>query len=90
MDQVATDALDGARGDLFADANPAIGISQGFRVHTNTKHPIARVSDLKGLKMRVPQQDVYLETAKALGVNPTALPYGDCAVGWGWSTSSPA
>ena len=37
---------------------PATGISQGFRAHTNNKRPLKHPDDLKGLKMRVPMQDV--------------------------------
>ena len=54
---------------------PAIGISQGFRAHTNNKKPIKHPDDLKGLKMRVPSQEVYIETSKAFGANPQELPY---------------
>jgi len=54
---------------------PAIGISQGFRAHTNNKNPIKHPDDLKGLKMRVPSQEVYIETSKAFGANPQELPY---------------
>ena len=54
---------------------PATGISQGFRAHTNNKHPIRTPDDLKGLKMRVPSQEVYVQTAKAFGANPQEIPY---------------
>jgi len=54
---------------------PAIGISQGFRAHTNNKNPITHPDDLKGLKMRVPSQEVYIQTSKAFGANPQELPY---------------
>ncbi|MDP6893541.1 MAG: TRAP transporter substrate-binding protein [Verrucomicrobiota bacterium] len=54
---------------------PAIGISQGFRAHTNNKKPITHPDDLKGLKMRVPSQEVYIQTSKAFGANPQELPY---------------
>ena len=56
---------------------PALGISQGFRVHTNSKRPLTKVADFEGLKMRVPGQDVYLETAKSLGENPQTLDYSE-------------
>ncbi|MEE8479367.1 MAG: TRAP transporter substrate-binding protein DctP, partial [Candidatus Neomarinimicrobiota bacterium] len=39
---------------------PACGISQGFRAHTNNKRPIHSPEDLRGLKMRVPAQEVYV------------------------------
>ncbi|SVD36439.1 uncharacterized protein METZ01_LOCUS389293, partial [marine metagenome] len=54
---------------------PATGISQGFRAHTNKTRPIRHPDDLKGLKMRVPSQEVYVQTSKAFGANPQELPY---------------
>ena len=54
---------------------PAIGISQGFRAHTNNKKPITHPDDLEGLKMRVPSQEVYIQTSKAFGANPQELSY---------------
>lgn len=54
---------------------PATGISQGFRAHTNNEKPIKTPDDLKGMKMRVPSQEVYIETAKAFGANPHEIPY---------------
>jgi C4-dicarboxylate-binding protein DctP len=56
---------------------PACGISQGFRAHTNNVRPIESPDDLKGLKMRVPQQEVYVINASMLGVNPQELPYSE-------------
>ncbi len=53
---------------------PATGISQGFRAHTNNVRPIRHPDDLKGLKMRVPMQDVYVQTALAFGANPHEIP----------------
>ncbi len=54
---------------------PACGISQGFRAHTNSVRPIHAAEDLKGLKMRVPPQEVYVVTARAFGVNLQEIPY---------------
>ncbi|MBC8401054.1 MAG: TRAP transporter substrate-binding protein [Candidatus Marinimicrobia bacterium] len=56
---------------------PACGISQGFRAHTNSVRPIQSPEDLKGLKMRVPQQEVYVVNSRTLGVNPQQLPYSE-------------
>jgi TRAP-type transport system periplasmic protein len=56
---------------------PSCGISQGFRAHTNNKRPIETPNDLKGLKMRVPPQEVYVMNAAVLGVNPQELPYSE-------------
>ncbi|MGB5816194.1 MAG: TRAP transporter substrate-binding protein [Thermoanaerobaculia bacterium] len=54
---------------------PATGISQGFRAHTNNVRPIKHPDDLEGLKMRVPMQEVYVQTALAFSTNPQELPY---------------
>ena len=56
---------------------PATGISQGFRAHTNNVRPVASPDDLRGLKMRVPPQEVYLLTAQAFGANPQDIPYSE-------------
>lgn len=52
---------------------PATGISQGFRAHTNSKHPITHPDDLQGMRMRVPPQDVFVQTALAFGANPQEI-----------------
>ena len=53
---------------------PATGISQGFRAHTNNVRPITHPDDLAGLKMRVPPQEVFVQTALAFGANPQEIP----------------
>ena len=53
---------------------PACGISQGFRAPTNSVRPIHTAEDLKGLKMRVPPQEVYVVIARAFGVNLQEIP----------------
>ena len=53
---------------------PATGISQGFRAHTNSVRPIRSPADMSDLKMRVPQQEVYLKTAQAFGASPQEMP----------------
>lgn len=52
---------------------PATGISQGFRAHTNNKRPIEHPNDFRGMKMRVPMQEVFVRTAHAFGSNPQEL-----------------
>lgn len=49
----------------------------GFRHVTNAIRPIATPEDLKGLKIRVPEGKVYLETFKALGAVPTAMAFSE-------------
>ena len=43
----------------------------------NNIRPIASPGDLKGLKMRVPPQEVFLLTALAFGANPQDIPYSE-------------
>jgi tripartite ATP-independent transporter DctP family solute receptor len=47
----------------------------GFRHMTNVKRKINTVEDIKGLKIRVIPNPVFLGTFKALGANPIGLPY---------------
>jgi len=54
---------------------PATGPAGGMRNITNSKRPIAKVGDLKGLKMRTPPIDVTIKTFKTLGANPQQIPY---------------
>lgn len=56
---------------------PATGISQGFRAHTNNVRPIKSPQDLHGLKMRVPPQEIYVQTTRAFGASPQELPASD-------------
>jgi tripartite ATP-independent transporter DctP family solute receptor len=51
-------------------------LDSGFRDFANTKHPITTPADLKGLKLRTPPIPVILDTMKALGALPQAIPFG--------------
>jgi len=54
----------------------AIGWTENeFRDMTNSKRPIHKPSDLKGLKIRVMESPVYLDTFKQLGVQPVPMPF---------------
>ncbi len=56
----------------------AIGLGpSGFRVIATSKKPIKSAADLQGVKIRVPEIPVYIDTFKALGANPTPLPFGE-------------
>jgi tripartite ATP-independent transporter DctP family solute receptor len=46
-----------------------------FRDLTNSKRPIRRPEDLKGLKIRLMESPVYLDTFRQLGVNPVPMPF---------------
>ncbi|MEY4645869.1 MAG: 2,3-diketo-L-gulonate-binding periplasmic protein YiaO precursor [Pseudomonadota bacterium] len=47
----------------------------GFRSLTNSRRPINRVSDIEGLKLRVIPNPINVDWVKALGANPTPLPF---------------
>ena len=56
---------------------PAIGVSNGFRAWSNNVRPITSAADFKGLRIRVPQQEVYQLSMKAFGANPIAMAYSE-------------
>jgi tripartite ATP-independent transporter DctP family solute receptor len=47
----------------------------GFRELTNSKRPITKVDDIAGLKLRVIPNPINVDWVKALGANPTPLPF---------------
>lgn len=53
----------------------------GFRNLTNSKHPVTKPEDMQGLKVRVIQSPIYLETFKALGANPVPMPFPEVYTG---------
>jgi tripartite ATP-independent transporter DctP family solute receptor len=74
-------AFDGAFGaEILAacERRGLIGLAlydSGSRNFYNTRHPIEAPSDLHGLKLRVPQSDIFIESVAALGASPTPLAY---------------
>lgn len=49
----------------------------GFRYVVNNIRPINTVADLKGIKIRLPENPLYVETFKALGANPTTMAFSE-------------
>lgn len=49
----------------------------GSRSFYNSQHPINALADLKGMKFRVMQNDVFVDMMSALGANATPMPYGE-------------
>ena len=47
----------------------------GFRNVTNSKRPINKMEDIQGLKLRVLQSPLFIDTFTALGANPTPMPF---------------
>lgn len=75
--------LDGKAGDWFAAKLPAVGAvnlawwENGFRHTTNSKRPINRVEDFEGVKMRVMQNNIFLDTFKTLGSNAVPMAFSE-------------
>lgn len=49
----------------------------GFRVLSNSKKPVSTVEDLQGLVIRVPKNEIMIETYKSWGINPTPMAWGE-------------
>ena len=75
--------LDGPIGQKVIDKLPEKGLvglvywENGFRNLTNTKRPVTKLEDLDGIKLRVMQNNVYLESFKTLGANAVPLPFSE-------------
>jgi tripartite ATP-independent transporter DctP family solute receptor len=75
--------LDGPVGEELAKDLPAKGIrilaywENGLRQITNSKRPIEKPEDLKGLKLRTPENKMTLSIFKALGANPAPLAFSE-------------
>lgn len=46
------------------------------RCFYNVRHPVSEPGQLRGLKIRAPQSDIYLDAIRAMGANPTPLSFG--------------
>jgi TRAP-type transport system periplasmic protein len=60
------------------DAKGIIGLSYwelGFRNITNSKRALTKVEDVEGLKLRVIPNPINVDWVKALGANPTPMPF---------------
>ncbi len=49
----------------------------GFRVLTNSKRPVKTLEDLKGLKIRVPKNEIMIASYQAWGINPTPMAWSE-------------
>jgi tripartite ATP-independent transporter DctP family solute receptor len=49
----------------------------GYRHMTNSKRPLNKVEDIDGLKLRVIPNPINVDWVKALGANPTPLPFAE-------------
>lgn len=71
--------LNGPIGEEFASEYKKAGIrvlgwmANGFRVISNSKRPINSLKDIPGLRLRMPENKVYVETGKALGFSVVTM-----------------
>jgi tripartite ATP-independent transporter DctP family solute receptor len=81
-DEAAT-VLDGPVGRKLLDLLPPKGLiglaytELGFRQIHNSKRPVTRVEDLRGIKLRAVQSPIDIDTLNALGANAVPLPFPD-------------
>jgi len=75
--------MDGPVGKALADKLPAKGLISlaywelGFRNLTDSKRPVTKADDIVGLKLRVIQSPIYVDTWKALGANPVPMAFAE-------------
>ncbi|EPX78569.1 TRAP transporter substrate-binding protein [Litoreibacter arenae] len=53
----------------------------GFRRLTNSKKPVKSVADLQGLVIRVPKNEIMIDTYKAWGISPTPMAWSETFAG---------
>lgn len=75
--------LDGPVGQKVMDKLQEKGLvglvywENGFRNLTNSKRPVAKLEDMNGIKLRVMQNNVFLDSFKTLGANAVPLPFSE-------------
>lgn len=79
----ADTVLDGPIGQKVMDKLQEKGLvglaywENGFRNLTNSKRPVTKLEDLDGIKLRVMQNEVYLDSFKLMGANAIPLPFSE-------------
>lgn len=75
--------LDGPIGQKLLDSMTDKGLiglafwENGFRNLTNSKRPINKPEDLKGLRMRTMENPIHLDAWKTLGASPTPMAWAE-------------
>jgi len=76
-------ALSGSAGNLLlkeAEDQGIVGLAygeNGFRQLTNSRLPVRMPDDLRGLKIRIPNVELYKSIYKALGATPITMNFGE-------------
>lgn len=81
--ETAYAALDGELGDALTDILAEHDIQtiswweSGYRHITNSVKPIETPADLEGIKLRVPEAELRLDTFRELGAQPTPMAFSE-------------
>lgn len=70
--------------DQVADeigVRPVGWMLNGARCLTNSKQAVSSPADMKGLKIRVMENDIYIKTFESLGASPTAMSFAEVFTG---------
>ena len=73
--------LDGEVGKSIADKLPGVGLvnlaywENGFRNLTNSRKPVEKLEDFPGLKVRVMQNNIFLDTFRTVGTNAVPMAF---------------
>ncbi|MDO5624094.1 MAG: TRAP transporter substrate-binding protein [Pseudomonadota bacterium] len=71
--------LDGPFGQSLLERLPAVGMvglafwENGFRHLSNSRRPVARLEDMRGLKVRTMQNALYIDMFRGLGANAVPM-----------------
>jgi len=79
----ADTVVDGDFGKFINEKLDAVGLvnlaywENGFRNLSNSKKPVAKWEDFDGMKIRVMQNNIFLDTFKNMGANATPMAFGE-------------
>lgn len=80
-------AINNELGDLYASWMEEVGFYcmgfqyDGARGLSNSIKEVASLSDMEGLKVRVMENDIYIDMFSAMGANPTPMSFSDLYTG---------
>ena len=82
-EQEADAILDGAFGQMISDRLRESGVvnlaywENGFRNLTNSLRPVTGLDDFEGMRVRVMQNNIFLDTFQTLGANALPMAFGE-------------
>jgi tripartite ATP-independent transporter DctP family solute receptor len=82
-EEAAYKALDGEVGDTIRELLLKKGLrvlaygTNGYRHTTNSRNPIHKPEDLKGLKIRTMENPIFVEMFKLMGASPTPMSFSE-------------